>query len=198
MKKYILFTIAIAGSIINASAQEKTTDTTQSKHITLSEVVISVNKVEEQKNKVAQQVQVLSASEIANTQAQSTAEVISNTGNVHVQKSQLGGGSPNIRGFEGNRVVLMIDGVRMNNLIYRGGHMQDLIKTDNNILDRVEVLFGPSSTVYGSDALGGTILLYTKKPQFATDDKLNVKVNAMYRYGSVDILIDQFFHGSHL
>ncbi len=186
MKKYILFTIAIAGSIINASAQEKTTDTTQSKHITLSEVVISVNKVEEQKNKVAQQVQVLSASEIANTQAQSTAEVISNTGNVHVQKSQLGGGSPNIRGFEGNRVVLMIDGVRMNNLIYRGGHMQDLIKTDNNILDRVEVLFGPSSTVYGSDALGGTILLYTKKPQFATDDKLNVKVNAMYRYGSVD------------
>lgn len=165
-------------------AQITTTDT--AKIITLNEVVISVNKIEETKKAVAQQVQVLTANDIANSQAQSTADVIANTGNVHVQKSQLGGGSPNIRGFEGNRVLLVIDGVRLNNLIYRGGHMQDLIKTDNNNMDRIEVLFGPSSTVYGSDALGGVIHMYTKKALFATDNKLNIKANAMYRYGSVD------------
>ena len=91
---------------------------------------------------VAQQVQVVSAKDIADRQAQSTADVLANTGNVHVQKSQLGGGSPNLRGFEGNRIVLEIDGVRMNNLIYRGGHMQDLIKTDNNSLEKVEIISG--------------------------------------------------------
>ena len=138
--------------------------------IDLNEVVISANKIEESRKNVAQQVRVLNANDIANTQAQSTAEVIANAGSIHVQKSQLGGGSPNIRGFEGNRILLEIDGVRMNNLIYRGGHMQDLIKTDNNNLDRVEILYGPSSTTYGSDALGGVIHLYTKKPLFATGE----------------------------
>ena len=170
---------------MNAIAQDKT-DTTKNQSITLNEIVVSANKTEESKKTVSQQVQVLTANAIANTQAQSTADVIANSGNVHVQKSQLGGGSPNIRGFEGNRVVLMIDGVRMNNLIYRGGHMQDLIKTDNNNMERIEILFGPSSNIYGSDALGGVIHLYTKKPTFSTDDKLNIKVNAMYRFGSAD------------
>src|SRR6185436_8143439 len=105
---------------------------------------------------------------------------------VFVQKSQLGGGSPVIRGFEANRILLVIDGVRMNNLIYRAGHLQDIVKTDNGSLDRLEILFGPSSTVYGSDALGGVIHLYTRKPMFSTDDKLNTRVNAFYRYGSAD------------
>ena len=163
----------------------QTVDTT--KVVNLNEAVISVNKTEETKRNVAQQVQVLTATDIANMQAQSTADVLANSGNVHVQKSQLGGGSPNIRGFEGNRLLLVIDGVRMNNLIYRGGHMQDLIKTDNNNLDRVEILFGPSSNIYGSDALGGVINLYTKNPMLSTEaDKLLVKVNFMSRYGSVN------------
>ena len=185
MKKQLLLTIASAFIFINTNAQNATSDSVKT-NISLTEVVISVNKVKETKNKVAQQVQVMSASEIANTQGQTTADVIANSGNVHVQKSQLGGGSPNIRGFEGNRVVLMIDGVRMNNLIYRGGHMQDLIKTDNNNMESIEILFGPSSTVYGSDALGGVINMTTKNPLFSTDDKMKVKVNAMYRFGTVD------------
>jgi len=179
----LVFLITLA---VYSNAQKVEVDTTSLKSITLDEVIISANKTPETLRTVAQQIQVLTSKDIENVQAQSTADVLANAGNIHVQKSQLGGGSPNIRGFEGNRVLLEIDGVRMNNLIYRGGHMQDLIKTDNNFLDRVEVLYGPSSTIYGSDALGGVIHLYTKKPLFATSDKLNVKANAMYRFGSVD------------
>ena len=185
MKRLKITLLAILIVQFNLSYAQ-TTKSDTAKSITLNEVVISVNKTEETKKTVAQQVQVLTANDITNSQAQSTADLIANTGNVHVQKSQLGGGSPNIRGFEGNRILLVIDGIRLNNLIYRGGHMQDLIKTDNNNMDRVEVLFGPSSTVYGSDALGGVIHLYTKKPLFSPDDKLNLKTNALYRYGSVD------------
>ena len=86
-------------------SQKTATDTTAGKAVTLKEVVISVNKTEETKKTVAQQVQVLTASDIAGSQAQSTADLLASTGNVFVQKSQLGGGSISIRGFEANRNV---------------------------------------------------------------------------------------------
>ena len=130
----------------------------------LDELVVSANKIPEMRSKVAQQVQVISADQIKNLGAQTTADLFNNTGTVLVQKSQQGGGSPQIRGFEASRVVLVVDGVRMNNLIYRAGHLQNIITVDNNMLDRAEVLFGPSSTVYGSDALGGVINLRTRDP----------------------------------
>lgn len=153
--------------------------------ITLDETVISANKKEEQKKRVAQQTQVLTGNEISATQSQTTADLLQQTGNVAVQKSQLGGGSPCIRGFEANRILLMVDGVRMNNLIYRGGHLQNIVTLDNNSLERMEVLYGPASTIYGSDALGGVISLYTKSPKLAMD-KTNIHVNASTRYGSAD------------
>ena len=59
---------------------------------------------------------------------------------------------------------MVVDGVRMNNAIYRGGHLQNSITIDNNSLDRIEVAFGSSSVFYGSDALGGVVHFYTKKP----------------------------------
>ncbi|OFX58698.1 MAG: hypothetical protein A2046_10230 [Bacteroidetes bacterium GWA2_30_7] len=160
------------------------TDTTI---ITIKEAVISANKSLETKKTVSQQIQVISVKEIENSQSQSTADLIANTGSVFVQKSQMGGGSPVIRGFESSRILLVIDGVKMNNLIYRSGHLQNLVTLDNAILERTEILFGPSSTVYGSDALGGVIHLYTKKPKFAYEEqKTNIKINASSRYGSIN------------
>jgi hemoglobin/transferrin/lactoferrin receptor protein len=168
-------------------SQINTTDTAQLKTINLNEVVISVNKIVESQRTVAQHVQVLTAKEISISQSQSTADLLSNTAGVFVQKSQLGGGSPVLRGFEASRVLLVVDGVRMNNIIYRAGHLQNVVTIDNNILNRTEILFGPSSTVYGSDALGGVIHFYTKQPLLATGDaKTNIKVNFLSRYGSVN------------
>ncbi len=153
----------------------------------LNEVTISANKVEQKKRNVAQQIEVLTAKQIASSQAQTTADLLANTGLLTIQKSQQGGGSPVLRGFEANRIVMMVDGVRMNNIIYRGGHLQNVITLDNAILDRAEILFGPASTIYGSDALGGAICFYTKKPRLAYGDKkTNIGVNAFYRYGDVN------------
>ncbi|MCC7232205.1 MAG: TonB-dependent receptor [Bacteroidia bacterium] len=175
--------LAIIGLLNTISCISFAQSTDTLKSVTLKEVVVSVNKEEETRKTVAQEVQVLTSKEIQNAEAATTAEVISNAG-IPVQKSQLGGGSPILRGFETSRILLMIDGVRLNNLIYRDGHLQDIIKTDNSILDRVEILYGPASTIYGSDALGGVILLYTKKPLFSMDDKANIKVNVLSRYES--------------
>jgi hemoglobin/transferrin/lactoferrin receptor protein len=103
-----------------------------------------------------------------------------------VQKSQQGGGSPVIRGFEASRILLAVDGVRMNNLIYRGGHLQNIITVDPYCLDRMEVLFGPASVMFGSDALGGVVHMMTKRPLFGIDGQKVVGGSAFTRYSNVN------------
>lgn len=150
----------------------------------VEEVVVSASKFKEKRKDVAQKIQVISKQELALMNQSSTADVLAHSGNVFVQKSQLGGGSPIIRGFETNKVLLVIDGVRLNNAIYRGGHLQNVITMDNGIMDRVEVVFGPGSVVYGSDAIGGVMHFTTKNPTFSATDKTLIKASAFTRYMS--------------
>ena len=119
-----------------------------------------------------------------NMNVPSMAEVLSNSGTVLVQKSQGGGGSPIIRGFEASRVLLMVDGIRMNNAIYRAGHLQNIITVDPNALQQVDVLYGPASTQYGSDALGGVVAMYTKNPMVSTTGRTTLKGTVQSRYSS--------------
>jgi hemoglobin/transferrin/lactoferrin receptor protein len=151
----------------------------------LNEVVISGNKTEEKMTDIPQRIDVIKASDIAFMNQPTSAELLQQTGNVFVQKSQAGGGSPVIRGFEANKVLIVIDGVRMNNAIYRGGHLHNVVRLDNAVMDRVEVLFGPSSVIYGSDALGGVMHFFTKKPLLAEKGKGSiVNANAFTRYAT--------------
>ncbi len=153
---------------------------------TLGEVVISANKFSERKRNVNQKIDIITARTIANTNAQNTGDLLINTGNVFVQKSQQGGSSPVIRGFEASRVLLVVDGIRMNNAVYRAGHLQNVITIDQNMLERVEILYGPASTLYGSDALGGVIHLRTKSPLLSTNDKLRTAGVLFGRYSSAN------------
>ncbi|MEY3426544.1 MAG: hypothetical protein RL679_1902 [Bacteroidota bacterium] len=155
------------------------------KYNEMDEVVVSASRFEEKKKDVVQKIQVIRATEIQSLNQSSTADVLANAGNIMVQKSQLGGGSPIIRGFEANKILIVVDGIRMNNAIYRGGHLQNVISLDNAIMDRVEIVYGPGSVVYGSDALGGVMSFSTKNPILSTNSKTKVKANAYTRYMSV-------------
>jgi hemoglobin/transferrin/lactoferrin receptor protein len=116
------------------------------------------------------QIEILKPDDIGSFQAQTPAELLANSGNVFVQKSQMGGGSPIIRGFEASRVLLVVDGVKMNNAIYRSGHLQNSITISNQALKQLEIIHGPASLLYGSDALGGVVHYRTKQPSFKTKD----------------------------
>ena len=157
MKQIYLVVMSYMLTSITHAQNIPAADTTH-KNFTLDEVVISANNFKEKKKNVAQLIDVITAKTIAETNAQNTGDLLINTGKVFVQKSQQGGSSPVIRGFEASRILIVIDGVRMNNAIYRSGHLQNIITADQNMLSRVEVLYGPSSTIYGSDALGGAII----------------------------------------
>ncbi len=153
----------------------------------LEVVLVSAYKFEEKKDNIAQLIRVLDANETSFMNQQTTADVLQQSGSVLVQKSQAGGGSIILRGFEANKVLMVIDGVRMNNAIYRGGHLQNVITIDNTMLEKTEVLFGPGSVVYGSDALGGVVHFYTKQPKLALgEQKSFVSANAFVRYASAN------------
>ena len=151
------------------------------------EIIISGNKFDQNSKYLPRQVEVLNKEDIKFANTQTTAQLLQQTGNVFVQTSQLGGGSPILRGFEANKVLIMIDGVRLNNLIFRGGHLQNVLRVDENMLSRTEVLFGSGSTIYGSDALGGVMSFYTKDPVLSTTGKSYTTGSAFYRYSSADM-----------
>jgi len=137
----------------------------------LDEVVLSVGRNKQNLKYISRKVSLISSGDLSSNVYKTGAEILYEAGGIHVQKSQSGGGSPVIRGFEANRVLLVIDGVRMNNTIYRSGHLQNSITVDPNYLERIEVLYGPSSVSYGSDAIGGVVHYFTKTPSF-TDEKI--------------------------
>jgi len=150
----------------------------------LDEVVMSVSKWEQQKKDIPNKIEVITAKDIEFTTPQTSADLLQNSGKVFVQKSQLGGGSPMIRGFATNRLLLSVDGVRMNNAIFRGGNLQNVLAIDPYSVKNTEVIFGPGSVIYGSDAIGGVMNFYTKKAEFSNTDSLQLSGDASYRFAT--------------
>ncbi len=181
--RLLIAAVLFLGMSMQALAQ---TDTSSKK---LQDVIIYANKFPTLSKNIIQRVVFLTDKVLIQQQA-NTADILTASGQVFVQKSQAGGGSPVVRGFEASRVLLMVDGVRMNSAIFRAGHLQNIITVDNMILDRVEINYGPSSTLYGSDALGGVVNLFTKQPQLYISNLAANKAvwktngNLVYRYGN--------------
>ena len=150
----------------------------------LDEVVISASNFKESKRSVPKKISSVNAQAITFSNPQTSADLLENTGEVYVQKSQLGGGSPIIRGFSTNRLLLTVDGVRMNNAIFRGGNLQNIISIDPFTIQNTEVTLGAGAIIYGSDAIGGVVSFYTKKPQLSYSKSVLFKANAVLRYAT--------------
>lgn len=181
IKKIITSTFAVVACVAVANAQ------TDSLSVTFDELTVFGNRQTETMMHLPQSVSVINAEDISFLSSQTTADILSQSGLLSVQKSQQGGGSPSIRGFEASRILLVIDGVRMNNLIYRAGHLQNLITVDPGSLDRIELLYGPASVSYGSDALGGVIVMSTPNPAYASKTQgINFFGSVSGRYNSIN------------
>lgn len=152
------------------------------------EFVVGASRFRENRDDIAQSVEAISSKAIEYESSQTTADLLANSPTIFVQKSQGGGGSPILRGFEANKVLLVVDGVRMNNTIFRSGHLQNVLSVDQGVMERVEVIQGPGSVVYGSEALGGVIHLRTKDPILNNDTtkRVALKTNTYSRFSSVN------------
>ncbi len=136
----------------------------RSKVVELDQMVVTARRSQDRTSEVPQLVTVITPRRIQERNVAQTPELLREEAGVAVQKTNQGGGSPIIRGFRANKVLLLIDGVRLNNSTYRGGNTQYLGTHDSGALQQVEVVHGPQAVAYGSDALGGTINLITRSP----------------------------------
>ena len=150
----------------------------------LSEVIISANRWKQYSKDVPQKVSIISQAKVALHNPQTAADLLTISGKIFMQKSQQGGGSPMIRGFATNRLLYAVDGIRMNTAIFRGGNIQNVISLDPFATEQTEVVFGPGSVMYGSDAIGGVMSFQTLTPQFSSTTKSIVSGNAVSRFSS--------------
>jgi len=152
----------------------------------LDEVVLSVSKFGQKKRDIPQQIVSVTSEDVLFRNPQTAADLLQSSGQVYVQKSQLGGGSPIIRGFSTNRLLIAVDGVRFNTAIFRGGNVQNIISIDPFAVARSEVILGPGSVVYGSDAVGGVMNFYTKKPKSSLEEGYSFSGNSTVRYATAN------------
>ena len=180
MKK-IFFSMVLLLPFLGLSQTPKDSSVT-----VLKEVVLTPNRWKQTANEVPQKVTVINSSAVALQNPQTAADLLTISGKVFMQKSQQGGGSPMIRGFATNRLLYSIDGVRMNTAIFRGGNIQNVISLDGFVIDKTEIVFGPGSVMYGSDAIGGVMSFQTLTPRFSLEDKTRVSGSAVSRISSAN------------
>jgi hemoglobin/transferrin/lactoferrin receptor protein len=140
------------------------------KLINLDEVIVSASRWETKANEIPNKIEKIKQQDIVFNNPATSADMIASGNEVYVQKSQLGGGSPMIRGFAANKILFIVDGVRMNNAIYRSGNLHNVLQADVNSLESAEIIFGPGTNIYGSDALGGVIDFHTLNPRFSLEE----------------------------
>lgn len=154
--------------------------------VRLEGFVISAYRWEQNVDEIPNQIEAVRRPKIMLENPQTTADLLEASEKVFVQKSQMGGGSPMIRGFATNSVLLVVDGVRMNNAIFRSGNLHNVISLDAQSIENSEIIFGPGSVTYGSDALGGVMDFHTTTVKLSTGDESNLGVESMARYSSAN------------
>jgi hemoglobin/transferrin/lactoferrin receptor protein len=154
--------------------------------VTLEKVVISATRWNQVSDNIPARITGISAREVAIENPQTAADLLGVSGEVFIQKSQQGGGSPMIRGFSTNRLFYTVDGVRMNTAIFRSGNIQNVISLDPFAIENTEIFFGPGSVIYGSDAIGGVMSFQTLTPQLSLSDKPLISGKAVTRLSSAN------------
>lgn len=154
--------------------------------LTMTEVTVGATRWKESTGTSPAKVSIISRREIDLHQPQTAADLLNVSGKVFMQKSQQGGGSPMIRGFAANRLLIAVDGIRMNTAIFRGGNLHNVISLDPFMIEQADVVLGPGSVIYGSDAIGGVMHFQSLRPEPSGEKKVRFKGGAGLRYSSAN------------
>lgn len=152
----------------------------------VDDIVVTATRIRQDSRDLPYAVTTLDREQIAFQNPQTAADLLGASGEVFIQKSQQGGGSPMIRGFATNRLLYTVDGVRMNTAIFRGGNIQNVISLDPFAIENTDVYFGPSSVIYGSDAIGGVMTFQTLTPRFSSTENTEFSGEVLGRYATTN------------
>ncbi len=155
----------------------------KSNHKNKSDIIVVKAKSEIEKVKIPCHRTEINSRQIIKQNPLSTAFIFENVSGVYARQTQNGGGGPTIRGLFGNSILLLIDGIRLNTCITKAGNNQYISLVDLNIIENIDIVRGPSSTFFGSDALGGSVNFRTYDLLF-TDNHLSGRLKAFYDSGN--------------
>lgn len=137
---------------------------------TLPPIVITATRNEAKAFEVVSPVTVVTEEEIARKSGAGLPDALRGETGVFVQQTTAGQGAPIIRGLIGSSVLMLVDGMRLNNAFFRPAPNQFYALVDPWNVERLEVVRGPGSALYGSDAMGGVINVVTPTPRFGGAD----------------------------
>jgi outer membrane cobalamin receptor len=169
----------------------------------IDEVVISASRFNQIRLKTPDAIELLDKKPIEQHQMRTVPEALALSSGLFIQKTNYGGGSPFIRGLTGNQTLLLIDGIRLSNSTTRYGPNQYLNTIDVFGIEKIEVLRGNGSVQYGSDAIGGTIqvfsheLYFEEKPKWSSQilsrfgtNKMEKSLHAQLEFSNRNMAID--------
>ncbi len=156
------------------------------KLLAMNETIVTANRRPKSLTDISSGANLVNAEIIQQRNAKTSAEALREETGIFIQKTNHGGGSAIIRGLSSNRIVILVDGIRLNNSTYRLGNHQYLTTVDYQMLSKIEVVRGPTSALYGSDALGGAINLVTEDPRTKSADGWTGGYRGNGRYASAD------------
>jgi len=152
---------------------------------TLPEIVITASRRRSDPFNLAYSTGTVTSDDIRDRLFRTTPEALRDVPGVMVQKTSHGQGSPYIRGFTGFQNLVLVDGIRLNNAVFRSGPNQYWNTVDPFSLRRLEIVKGPTSVLYGSDAVGGTVNALTKNPT-TYGEGTSIERRLFYRFSSAE------------
>lgn len=159
---FLFVTLIVPGKVY--SIEEKKEASGEKKYIVLPEVVITATRINQMLFDVSKPGSLISNGDDEMQKALMMNETLDETPGVLLQKTTQGHGTPIIRGFIGRENLVLLDGIRLNNSTLRSGPVQYMNTVDNFLVDKIEIIRGPGSALYGSDALGGVVNIIGKNP----------------------------------
>ena len=93
-------------------------------------------------------------------------DALADSPGVFLQQTTPGQGAAIIRGLKGSAILHLVDGMRLNNAIFRSAPTQYLALVPTTAVERIEILRGTPASLYGSDAVGGVVQLVSRVPRF--------------------------------
>lgn len=151
---------------------------------TIDELIVTATRMEEKGFDVPTPIEAITPETLTVSSPATAAQTLAELPGVSLSSAGLWDVTPVIRGFGGNRVLVLIDGDRENNLWSGRAPFTPFVDVGN--IEQIEVMKGPASVLYGTDALGGVINIITKQPDFAKVEEWSFLNSVEGRYSSVD------------
>ena len=181
----ILMVLSQSGTALCVEVIEDS-ESKQSSTVELSPIVVTATREEQPSFEVPSAVTVIDRNDIDSQTPRLLPDLLRGEPGVFVQQTTPGQGSPIIRGLTGSSVLMLVDGMRLNTASFRLGPNQYFALVDPYHVERIEVVRGTESTLYGSDAMGGVINIITPVPRFAAD-QWQLHGRALGQFSSADL-----------